>query len=287
MKTYLECLPCFVSQTVRAAQILFDNENDRKEVISETLRILAGMDYNQPPPLMKHKIDRVFCDKIGNYDPYFEDKIRFNNIALELYPELKRRIEVSLDPWETGVRLSAAGNTIDLGVYGIVEKAAIDQAIDFALTQPIPLHAVDKLRRKAEEAESILFIGDNAGEIVFDRLLIEMLPKNKVTFAVRGKPTINDALMKDAVDTGIADLVKVIDSGIDIPGTIPELSSPEMNAELQKADLIIAKGQGNFETLSDYSSDICFLFKVKCEIIARDSGIEKGKIAVMWGENSN
>jgi uncharacterized protein with ATP-grasp and redox domains len=200
-----------------------------------------------------------------------------------MYPELKRRITSSADWFETAVRLAIAGNVIDFGTSSQVDNDIICQSIEDALVQPLEKYIFEKLKNAINRAENILYIGDNAGEIVFDRMLIEQLPNRKITYAVRGAPTINDATLEDAEMVGLTDLVPVIGNGTDIPGTVIENCSEDFRMVFDTADLIIAKGQGNYETLNDSDKKIFFLFKVKCSVVARKTGCALGNIAIHPG----
>ena len=281
MKTYLDCIPCFVRQTNEILRNTIDNDKDRWEIMQQVLRDLADYDFCISPPEAATRIHRLIRKKTGLEDPYREAKRRSNEIALQLYPELKTRIKTSLDPWETALRLAIAGNIIDLGIKNEVNLSDIERSIEDALRQPLTDGNAAKMKADVEAAENIFYIGDNAGEIVFDRLFIEEMPTEKVTFAVRGYPTINDALMEDAEAVGLTDIVNVIENGSDAPGTLLADCSSEFLRAFKNADLIIAKGQGNYETLSDVPKPIYFLFRVKCHVIAYDAGIEVGKIAVI------
>jgi uncharacterized protein with ATP-grasp and redox domains len=208
-------------------------------------------------------------------------KDQYNQFALQLYPELRERVGVSSDPFEAAVRLAIAGNIIDFGVNSTVEQDTVHEAILRSLTEPLDTAAVQRLRRAVEQAREILYLGDNTGEIVLDRLLIEQMPREKVTYAVRGGPILNDALMEDAQFAGLTDLVEVIDNGADAPGTILEACSETFRRRFAQADLIIAKGQGNFESLSDTDPRIFFLLRPKCVVLARHVGCELGRLLVL------
>ena len=186
---------------------------------------------------------------------------------------------VSKDPLETAVRLAIAGNIIDCGANGNLAEIAITEGIEHALTDALkgPLAELDMALNQADE---ILYLADNAGEIFFDRLLIELMPLEKVTVAVRGSPIINDATITDAEEAGLTDLVTVIDNGSDGPGTILEDCSEDFRARFDQADLIVAKGQGNYETLSDADKDIFFVLKAKCPVIAKHLGCDVGSLVL-------
>jgi uncharacterized protein with ATP-grasp and redox domains len=187
---------------------------------------------------------------------------------LELYPVLKGIIESSENRFETAVRLAIAGNIIDFGVNAEVNQEVINKNIELSLSEQL-FGDMEYFHEAVNSAGKILYLGDNTGEIVFDRLLIEQLPKEKVTFAVRGSPVINDATMADAVDTKMNDLVTVIDNGSDAPGIVIEECSEPFKQFFHGADIIIAKGQGNFETLSNTDKTIFFLLKAKCAVVAK------------------
>ncbi len=239
------------------------------------------MDFHDTPPVMGQRIHRLIRRLVADDDPYRGIKARFNEMALALYPELKKRLDEASDPLETAVRLAIAGNVIDFGSNYDLEDSHVGEAIEGSLVAPLSRSAVEDLRESADRATSILYLGDNAGEIVFDRLLIELLPYQKITYVVRGSPVINDATMSDALATGMTDLVEVIDNGSDAPGTILEDCSAAFRRRFQSADLVIAKGQGNYETLSEADKRIRFLLKVKCPVIARDIGCDADSLVVL------
>ena len=277
MKTYFECIPCLLRQTLEAARLTTDDETIHEQVLRKVLRAASEMNLRKSPPLMAQRIHRMIRQMTGDNDPYRDIKDRFNHFALELYPELKEGIEWSSKPLDTAIRLAIAGNIIDSGVNHHINETQVHNAIKHALTAPLAGDP-EEFREAVSEAKDILYLADNAGEIVFDRLLIEQMPLKKITLAVKGSPVINDACLVDAQATGIADLVEVIDNGSDAPGTILAECSEGFKRQFENADLIIAKGQGNYETLSDVKKDIFFLLKVKCPVIAKHIGCEGGSL---------
>jgi hypothetical protein len=201
-----------------------------------------------------------------------------------MYPELKQRIETSTDPLETANRLAIAGNVIDFGVNSTIESSQVERTIAESLTDPFDRESLEMFKHAVSQAEEILYLGDNAGEIVFDRLLIEQLPREKITFVVKGGPILNDAVIEDAQIVGLMDMVDVIDNGSDAPGTILESCSETFRRRFDRSDLIIAKGQGNYETLSDVDKNIFFLVRPKCSVLAQHLGREIGSL-VLSGSN--
>ena len=250
-----------------------------EQLLRQVLRALGAMDLRQSPPAMAQRIHRLIRELTGENNPYRDMKDRFNRLALDVYPRLKDRVEASADSLETAVRLAIAGNVIDMGVNNQLGDEEVYEAIDHALDAPFDADLA-AFAEAASSARNILYLADNAGEIVFDKLLIEQIPLEKVTVAVKGSPIINDATMADAEATGLTELVEVIDNGSDAPGTILEDCSEAFRQRFDEADLIIAKGQGNYETLSDADKDIFFILKAKCPVIARDLGCEVGSLVL-------
>ena len=278
MRIYLDCISCFIRQTLDAARFATDDEQIHEEVVRGVLRLAAELDMSQSPPAIGQQIHRLIRELTGEDDPYRQAKGRFNNLALRLYPELQKRITNSGSPLETAVRLAIAGNIIDLGVKTSIRESDVEGVIRDCLTADFDRGAVGTFRDAVDRAESILYLTDNAGEIVLDRLLIEQLPIERVTVAVKGAPAINDATMEDALIAGLPRIVEVIDNGSDAPGTILESCSQAFRSRFEDADLIIAKGQGNYETLSDLDKNIVFILKAKCPVIAVDLGCEVGEM---------
>lgn len=281
MRTYLECVPCFVRQALSASRMVTDDPAVHERVLRETLRLVMEMPFDRSPPWMGQQIHRLLREATRNPDPYREVKEHSNALALSLYPVLKERIRKSTDPFVTAVGLAIAGNVIDFGVKSDLDDDEVHDAIEEALGSSLDGVAVAALRRAVEQADNILYLADNAGEIVFDRLLIEEMPTDRTTLVVRGSPVINDATRADAETAGLTSVVTVMDNGSDVPGTILESCSPSFRARFERCDLVIAKGQGNYETLGDQDHNIFFLLKAKCPVIARDIGREVGQM-VVW-----
>ncbi|KPJ68427.1 MAG: hypothetical protein AMJ43_00385 [Coxiella sp. DG_40] len=280
MRTYFDCIPCFVRQTLDVVRLITDDEQIHEKVMREMLCLGCEMDLRQSPPAIASKIHRMIRKLTGVCDPYLEVKNHFNKLALKMYPELRQRIETTVDPLEMAIRLAIAGNIIDLGVNAVLEESNVEKAIDESLTSPLDTEALEEFRNATAHAREILYIGDNAGEIVFDRLLIEQLTTENITFVVKGAPIINDATIEDAQIAGLTDIVNVIDNGSDAPGTILETCSQDFRRRFNEADLIIAKGQGNYETLSDADKDVFFILRAKCPVIARHLGCEIGDLVL-------
>ncbi len=285
MRTYFDCVPCAIRQVLDAVRMITDDETMHERVLRESLGMWQRMDLRDSPPAIAQRTHRFLRQITGVADPYLEVKNRYNLLALRMYPELRQRVEQAPDPFEAAVRLAIAGNIIDFGVSSEVAPDAVEATIARSLTEPLDAGVVRRLREAVAQADRILYLGDNAGEIVFDRLLIERMPCTKVTYVVRGSPILNDALMEDAEIAGLTDLVEVIDNGADAPGTILELCSEPFRRRFEAADLVIAKGQGNFESLGDTGKQAFFLLRPKCAVLARHLNCEQGRLIIFQSGN--
>jgi uncharacterized protein with ATP-grasp and redox domains len=279
MEISLDCIPCFIRQALEAARLVSENPAVHERILREVLHWAGEMDLNQPAPVMGQRIHRRLREIIGVEDPYRAAKDFQNRMALELFPALKDKVASAADPLMTAVRLAIAGNVIDLGANGNLAESILRDDVNRALNEDF-VGDWSGFRAKLAEAECILYLTDNAGEIAFDRLLIEQLFPKRVTVAVRGAPVINDATIKDARAVGLHQIVEVIDNGSDAPGTLIEGCSPEFKRRFFEADLILAKGQGNFESLSDEPYPVIFLFQAKCPVIANHARVPLGTHAL-------
>jgi uncharacterized protein with ATP-grasp and redox domains len=279
MRLFYDCIPCLLRQSLDSIRLITRDEAVHEQVLRATLQTAAAMDLRESPPEMGQRIHRSIRAITGQVDPYREIKDRFNEMALNLYPTLQEWVDASDHPMETIIRLVTAANVIDFGARSELTEAEVRQAIMHSLSSRLD-GELEAFTTAIATAKQILYLADNAGEIVFDRLLIERLPQGRVTVAVRGSPVINDATRSDAELAGIPRIAKVIDNGSDAPGTILRDCSNEFRPHFAAADLVIAKGQGNFETLNDVNKDIFFLLKAKCPVIARHLNCELNCLAL-------
>lgn len=280
MRIGLECIPCFVRQAFEAVNLATDDEKIKERILRQVVYRLANESFDKTPPSVGGDIHRIIRCLSGDCDPYLDIKKDANALVMGLMPSLEQRIQSSSDPFETAVRLAIAGNILDCGQGNHVGKQKVNETVSQCLDQPIRKDTIKELGQEIRKASNIMYLGDNAGEVFFDRLLIEQLKGYPITFVVRGAPTMNDALRDDARIAGLDTLVKVIDNGSDAPGTIVEECSEEFRSNFEEADLIIAKGQGNYETLSDGKKTIFFLLKAKCPAIAKHIGCREGDMVV-------
>lgn len=280
MRTYLDCIPCFVDQALRAGRIATEDEKKLKGILDEVGMMLRDIPLENTPP----ETGMLIYDKVrkitGVFDPYKKLKRESTEKALALYPSLKSKVEQSNDKLLTAIRIAIAGNVID---FGPNKSFDIEEEIDDVLKKDFAIFDYDEFKDYFGRTNEILYLGDNAGETVFDRILIEEL-KKPVTYVVRAVPVINDATYEDAIQAGIDEVATVISSGTSAPGTILKTCNGEFKDAYINSNFIISKGQGNYEGLSNENRPIFFLLKVKCHVIAQDVGVNVGDI-VLKGMN--
>jgi len=254
--------------------MILTDEKDIWKILTAVSSYLSGVPFGVSPPEIGRGIYKIIAEYTGAEDPYYELKKKCTKQALTLYPEFKKIVANSDDSLLTAAKMAIAGNIID---FGIAKKFNLEKDVREILAGGLTIDDYKEFRLALDRAKKIIYLGDNAGETVFDRILIEEIRK-PVTYVVREKPIINDAVRADAIAAGIDKAAEIISSGCDGPGTIPGMCDLEFLDILSKADLIISKGQGNYEGLSDENLPIFFLLKAKCHVIARDIGVEEGSI---------
>lgn len=283
VNTELECLPCFFRQIRRTLGYAGVNGDKGREISRQAERIIERASLRQAPARISTLLHRLIREACSN-DPYKAIKSRYNKIALEQLPAVRNRIRKRNDTLEGSVRAAIAGNIIDFGIYDSVD---LERSIDDSFRLPFSGTTYDSFSHFIEQASSVLYLTDNAGEIVFDRVLIDALRQRgkKVTVAVKGTPVINDATTDDAVEAGLLGAVdRIIDNGNDGIGTLLESCSSEFMEVYRSAEVIISKGQANFETLvSENDVRLFFLFMVKCPVVAASLGQVPGDIVLLQG----
>ena len=277
MKTQSECYPCFFKQASNSLARLKPKEAKRLEVFQAVARLVAELDPEQNPAYNSSLVLHLVNLHLAAEDPYQDEKRQYNELALSLLPSLQKRIAAAPDRLEAAVRLSVVGNVIDLGIGHEVD---IEGTLDRAFGNGFARFDFEGFQTALEPARRILYLLDNAGEVVFDRLLIEELRRlgKAVIAGVKGGPILNDATRQDAEAAGVDQICRVLDTGTNFVGVIRERSSPEFLQVLDVADLVIAKGQGNYETLEGSRKDLFFVLKAKCPAVAEHLGIKLGDL---------
>lgn len=276
MRTHLDCFPCFLRQSIIALRLGTEDESLQKAILVSTLENIRQADTSKPPAYTTTFIHRKIRQLLGK-DPFKDIKSEYNQISLRMYPSLKAAVANSPDPLWTSVRLAIAGNVIDFGIFTSVD---VEGTVSRALNGRLAVDDYISLRDAVSDTEEILYLADNAGEIVFDRILIETLMQlgKKINVVVKGSPVINDATMTDAEESGLTGICEVIDNGSEAVGTILEWTSPFFQDMFKNARLIVSKGQGNFETLTGTKKNIFFLFQSKCDVVSKELGLPTGSM---------
>jgi hypothetical protein len=277
MKVYLECYPCFYTQALNTSKIITSDEKKIWQILNEVSLSIPKIPMDVTAPEIGREVQRIISRMTGVKDPYKKIKRQYIRQALSLYPGMKKLIDSSDDRLMTAIRLSIAGNVIDFGANPDFD---LNKDIETILNQELAVNHYREFCQVLDKARKILYLADNAGETVFDRLLIEELHK-PVVYVVREEPVINDATREDALLSGIDEVAEILSSGCDAPGNILKFCSNEFIKVYRSADLIISKGQGNYEGLSEEDRPLFFLLKAKCRVIAHDIGIEEGGIVLM------
>jgi len=284
MKLNLDCIPCFQRQALQAVRFISNDEKLHQKVLREVTKKLLESNWDSTPPELAHEVHKIVKSITNEKDPYKEVKKESNDLVLKMYPVLKAKVEKSKEPLRTAVRLAIAGNIID---FGPLQEFNLEKTISEVLKKKFAIDDYEKLKEKLKGAETLLFFADNAGEIGFDKLLVETFLKakklEKIRFVVKGGPIINDATLEDAIYMSLCDLpnVEFLTLSNGEAGTGPERSSQTVKNWIKRHELVISKGQGNYEGLSEHDG-LFFMLMAKCPVIASDLGVEVGDIILKY-----
>ena len=280
IKVTYDCIPCAIGSLITLFKKGLVTKEKQEQTMRALLEYLGKIDYNQSPPQLGREMHRVIRQVLQNPDPYYDIKQKFNRLMLDYYPDLKKLVDEADNPFQMALRLAIAGNVID---YGPNKPFDIHKTLDQAKSIFLAIDDSQSLQASISQAKTLLYLGDNAGEIVMDRIFLETIQHPNVYFAVRGAPIINDALLEDAKLVGIDKIAHLITNGDDAPGTILESTSAEFKDIFDRADLIISKGQGNYEGLNGTGEKIYFILMTKCDHVANHLGVKKGDYVVKKG----
>ncbi|HNW12229.1 MAG TPA: ARMT1-like domain-containing protein [Candidatus Rifleibacterium sp.] len=284
MNITLDCLPCFVRHTIEVMRSFTVEAGLADAVVRDVIRQMAEVDFALTPPEFAAEVHAMIRSRLGIADPYLQIKRDANRFAARLIPELEKRLEKSSDRLRQALLYSIAGNIIDSGVSAVTPDSEVMQSIEMAESQSPAIDHSEKLLRELRRAEKIVILGDNAGEIYFDRLLLQELKKDNITYIVKGSPILNDALHEDAIEAGIDRYARVLDTGVAIPGTVLRKCLPAVLEAIQAADVIVSKGQANFETMGECADPrVFFTLRAKCHVIAREIGVPQGSFVIKSG----
>lgn len=272
-----------VNQVIKVANIT--GVNNKEELLKEVFTYLSKMDFEATTPEIIGEIFGMIKEHTNNQDPYKETRNYYNTLFSKLLPEFERKIEQDENSFQLAVRYAIVGNIID---FNPIHNTLLEDIFDyFEKMEQLEL-AIDDSKELAEDilnSKTLLYLGDNCGEICMDKILLkkikELNPNVKIFFGVRGKPVVNDSIAEDAYAVGIDEYAEVIDNGDGSLGTVLKRTSREFKEVYKKADVVIAKGQANYECLSEEKKKIYFLLMTKCDVIANDIGAPEKKMICM------
>ncbi|MDH4944556.1 ARMT1-like domain-containing protein [Sulfurimonas sp. C5] len=280
MKIDEACVGCLINQSIKVANAIKADAALAKQLTSTVENMSETFSYEQTPPEIAADIYEIMAEIAHKKDLYDEVKQHSTQKALTFVPQLKEKLEKSENKLLTATKIAVAGNVIDLAAeveFDLYEELENIFHIDFAHND------FAKLKEQLEKAQTILVIGDNVGEHIFDHLFIETLqelyPSKEFTYMVRGNPIINDVTMTEAKEAGFDQLCNLVDSGVNTPGFTYSRATSEAQQLFDNSDIIISKGMGNYECMSpSHRDNICFLLKVKCSVVAASLGKNIGDI---------
>ena len=280
MEVFLDCLPCILRQVLDASTMATDDTDLQQTIMDEAIGLLRRYGEYPNSPAIAREMHRIVKAHTGIADPYTQVKKRDLEAALRLMPDLRRQLEGREDRLYWALKAAATGNVLDSAITTNFDETRFDAEFE----APFAVCDADTLTEKLKTAKSLLIIGDNTGETAFDCLLLEQFPHLRLTYAVRSAPVINDATKEDALASGIGAYADIVSTGCDVPGVLLEECSDEFLSIFNSADIVISKGQGNYETLSDCPRGLFFLLKAKCPVIARSLDVELNSFVFMYSE---
>ena len=280
MQPFVDCVYCYLKQAANCMNLAGINEDRQHQVLFDLMNQIKALDRSRTPAENSTELLLSVYRAIDNLDPYREAKEESNTMALELYPRLKEYLGKSANRLYDALKISVAGNVIDLGIN---KDFDIEDSLKKSLGTGFARDDFDLFRNKLNQIDDVLLVADNAGEIVFDRLLAEEFAAmgKKVTCMVKGGPILNDATVADAVQVGMDKVARVVTTGSNYLGAHPGKVSPEALAMLETAALVISKGQANFESLEHEELSrgrVFFLLKIKCECVGKVANADFGEI---------
>jgi uncharacterized protein with ATP-grasp and redox domains len=286
MNITLDCLPCFVRHSLEVLKEFSVEDSLREKILRKVLSRMSEIDYSLTPPEFAAEIHDYIRKQLDCDDPYEKIKKDSNLLAEKLVEKLEQNLAADSDSLRKAVMYSIAGNIIDSGVSAVTPIDEVLKSVEMAEKISPEIDDFKELETALASAEKILFLGDNAGEVFFDRILLKTLAAGKkVYYAVKSGPILNDATLVDATAAGLQHYAEIIENGTRTPGTPLNSVSKEFQQVFDAADLIISKGQANFETLSGKSDKrIFFLLRAKCEVIAQKAGVNRGSFLIFQND---
>ncbi|WP_428023855.1 damage-control phosphatase ARMT1 family protein [Arcobacter sp.] len=280
-----DCVECIVGQINKATKLLDLDVDLANEINKEVEKKALNFDFKKSPPFVAKDVYEYLAIKTNLKDPLEKLKQKSIKKATTYVPLIEKKISLSEDKLFTAIKAAVAGNVID---FATTKEFCLDQEINSIFETDFSINDYKIFKEKLEKTDSLIILADNAGENIFDKVLIKTIsslyPNLKIYYATRGKAIINDITTKEAFQSGIDKYCEVISSGVDTPGLDKSRASKEFMELFNKTPLILSKGMGNFECLESHNDNkVFFLFKVKCNVVANTISRNLGEIVLKRG----
>jgi len=266
---HVDCISCMINKYDGVANKHYASKDEKYNFMRKVMTLILESEKHKTAPYISSKINALLNEEFNITDPYLDEKKYYNKAILKMKPMILEKLQKSNNIFEDTIKYAAAGNIIDFGALSNITDELVAETIESILQKDLDTHTLNRFKDDLEKATTLVYLGDNCGEIIFDSILVEslskMYPNLKIYFGVRGMPILNDVLREDALLAGIDQWATIIENGTAIPGTDLEEVNENFREIVYSADLIISKGQGNFETLSNTNLNIYYIFLCKCQ----------------------
>ncbi len=273
MKTNLDCIYCIIQKADERCEKLNSDQNQKLIFMKNVFSLIGESKEDVTAPYLSKCVNDLLLSEFGSTEDYSELKTKYNKLMLGLEDTIEKKINSDDDPLLSALRYAMVGNFIDFAAMDTIDSKKLNELIRTAKAQNIDQSLYTSFCRELSSSKNLVYLLDNAGEIVFDKLFIKTIkakyPNLQITAIVRGVPVFNDVTLTDAKEVGLDKVVPVFDNGTDIPGTQLDKIGEDAKKAIENADLIISKGQGNFETLYGCGKNIYYIFLCKCDLFVR------------------
>lgn len=273
MNNHVDCIACIINKADQLADKYFEDKQQKYNFLNKVLKEVVETEYNKTAPFLFSKVMKILKEETEIEDFYHEEKKRFNKKLLSMENQIEDILTNSKDRFDTALKIALAGNIIDFGAFSEISYDLVERMINKTLESNLDKVLCKRLKEQLAEGKILMYIGDNTGEIVFDKIFIREItreyPNIEIFFGVRGKPVLNDATEEDAYYIEMDKYAQIVNNGTDIPGTDLGEVSNDFKEVFEKADIIISKGQGNFESLPGCGENIYYLFLCKCKMLMK------------------
>ncbi len=279
MNTHVDCIACVINKADKLADKYINDKRQKYIFMNKVLKEISKIDYDRTAPYLVAKVMRILHKQTGIKDFYVEEKMLFNKKLLAMEDKIEKMLNGSENRFDSALKIAFAGNIIDFGPFDEISFDLVKDIINKTLKSELNKELLIRMKKDLSRSGKLLYLGDNTGEIVFDKIFIKEIKREykdiDIYFAVRGNPILNDVNEEDAYYVGIDKYAKIINNGTDLPGTDLLEVSEEFKKVFYESDIIISKGQGNFESLPGCGNNVYYLFLCKCDLLMKQLEAEK------------